>query len=293
MKFALPSAVNAAAALLLSLSAIPIHSLPINPASSVALEKHTIEGLNNYNCKLTPVHPRPVILLHGATLTVYSWSTFAPELIKRGYCVFGLTYGKNKKIPGFGGLTPVEDSAREIGAFADEVMRKMNVSQVDIVGHSQGGILTRYWIKYLDGAGKVYRHIGIAPIHHGTTLNGIATLTTALGLFYPFRSVYEPLIPSLSQLLANSTFMQTLNAGGDTSPGVIESNIATKYEDIITPWKSCFQHGPGVINAALQDLCTLSLDEHLDILHSKVALQFVLNQLDPSTAKTASCLSLL
>ncbi|ORZ09978.1 Alpha/Beta hydrolase protein [Lobosporangium transversale] len=225
MKFFTPSVVSFAATLLFSLSAIKVHSLPTGPT----LEKHAIEGLNNYNCKLTPAHPRPVILLHGTGLNVYSWSLFAPEMAKRGYCVFALTYGRYIRFSGLGGMAPIEDSAREIGAFADEVMRKMNVSQVDIVGHSQGGILTRYWIKYLDGAGKVYRHVGVVSSHHGTTLYGIATLGTALGLSYLLQVFADLFAPSLFQQVMNSTFIQKLNAGGDTSPGVIESNIATKY----------------------------------------------------------------
>lgn len=56
--------------------------------------------------------------------------------------------------------------------------------------------------------------------------------------------------------------MQKLNAGGDTSPGVIHSNIATRYDEIVTPWETCYQDAPGVINTLLQDLCLLALNEH-------------------------------
>lgn len=56
--------------------------------------------------------------------------------------------------------------------------------------------------------------------------------------------------------------MQKLNAGGDTSPGVIHSNIATRYDEIVTPWETCYQDAPGVTNTLLQDLCLLALNEH-------------------------------
>src|SRR5690554_8081160 len=76
----------------------------------------------------------------------------------------------------------------------------MNVTQVDIVGHSQGGILARYWIKYLDGAGKVYRHVGISAINHGTTLSGITLFAKALGIFTPSQPLFDAVAPSLFQM---------------------------------------------------------------------------------------------
>lgn len=97
------------------------------------------------------------MLVHGTTLTLDSWSTWAPLLIKEGYCVFGLTYGKYKDIPLLGGIAPIEDNAQEVANFANNVLTRMNATQLDYIGHSQGGILGRYWIKYLDGAGKINR----------------------------------------------------------------------------------------------------------------------------------------
>ncbi|KAF9949942.1 hypothetical protein BGZ65_006962 [Modicella reniformis] len=293
MKFSITSVLGAAStAILLALSSIQVSALPTNPvAESVTIEKRAIEGLNNYNCKLTPAHPRPVILVHATLLTVDSWEVFAPILIKRGYCVFGLTYGKYKSVPVFGGLAPIEDSAKQLGDFANDVLAKLNATQVDVVGHSQGGILARYWIKYLDGAGKVYRHVGISPINHGTTLSNIVTLGKALGILEPSQPLFDAVAPSFFQMITNSAFIQKLNAGGDTAKGVIHSNIATQYDEVVTPWETCYQKVSGVTNVLLQDLCGLSLIEHLFMVRSKVVLQFVLNQLDPSTAKTANCLS--
>ncbi|KAI8597470.1 secreted lipase [Dissophora ornata] len=295
MKFAISSVLStASAAILVALSAIQVAALPLganSPASG--LQKRAISGINNYNCKLTAAHPRPVILVHATLLTVDSWSTFAPVLIKNGYCIFGLTYGLYPSIPGFGGMAPIEDSAQELATFADNVLAKMNVTQVDIVGHSQGGILARYWMKYLDGAGKVYRHVGVSPITHGTTLDSITTWLKAWGIFAPAQPVFDAIAPSFYEMVSNSTFMTKLNTGGDTAPGVIFSNIATKYDEVVTPYATCFQNDTGITNVLLQDLCALSLNEHLTMVNSLVVLQFVLNQLDPSNAKTANCLSLL
>ncbi|KAG0201825.1 Plasma membrane permease, mediates uptake of glycerophosphoinositol and glycerophosphocholine [Mortierella sp. GBA30] len=305
MKFAISSVLSVtSAAILLALSAVQVSALPAvertaadpSPSTTSALathlEKRDISGLNNYDCKLTPAHPRPLILVHATLLTLDSWKSFAPVLIKQGYCVFALTYGKYKQDV-FGGLAPIEDSSQELATFANGVMAKLNATQVDIVGHSQGGILTRYWIKYLDGAGKVSRHVGVSPINHGTTLSSITTIAKALKLFDPSKPIFDGFAPSFYQMVDTSDFIKKLNAGGDTAPGVIHSNIATKFDEVVTPYQTCFQNQPGVTNIILQDYCALSLNEHLTMVNSNVVLQFVLNQLDPSTAKTANCLSLL
>ncbi|KAF9434479.1 hypothetical protein BGZ76_007931 [Entomortierella beljakovae] len=287
MKFTV-STVLKAAAFILTFSSTQVSALPTN---HVAIEKRAIDGLNDYSCKLTEAHPRPVVLVHATLLTVDSWKDVVPPLKKAGYCVFGLTYGKFGALTSFGGMAPIEQSSQELGTFVNNVLEKMNVSQVDIVGHSQGGILARYWIKYLDGAGKVNRHVGVSPINHGTTLSSIVTLAKTFGIFESGQAFFDKIAPSFYQMVNTSPFIQKLNAGGDVAPGVIHSNIATKYDEVVTPYETCYQKHAGIVNVRLQDLCALSLSEHLFMVNSKVVMQFILNQLDPSTAKTANCLS--
>ncbi|CAM5231106.1 Alpha/beta fold hydrolase OS=Streptomyces tendae OX=1932 GN=F3L20_09145 PE=4 SV=1 [Streptomyces tendae] len=49
-------------------------------------------------------------------------------------------------------------------------------AKVDIVGHSQGGMMPRHYLKFLGGAAEVNALIGIAPTNHGTTLGGLTAL---------------------------------------------------------------------------------------------------------------------
>ncbi|KAG0305211.1 hypothetical protein BGZ98_004469 [Dissophora globulifera] len=295
MKFVISSILSAASVVvLLALSTVQVTARPVSRVlSDAAIEKRAIQGINNYACKLTAAHPRPVILVHATLLTVDSWSDIAPPLIAQGYCVFGLTYGKFGALTALGGLAPIEQSAQELATFAGNVMDKLNATQVDIVGHSQGGILARYWMKYLGGNGKVNKHVGISAITHGTTLDTLTTLAKTFNIFNAAQPLFDAIAPSFFQMVAGSSFMDKLNAGGDTAPGVIHSNIGTKFDEVVTPFNSTFQSDAGVTNVLLQDLCILSLNEHLTMVNSKVVLQFVLNQLDPSTAQTANCLSLL
>ncbi len=57
-----------------------------------------------------------------------------------------------------------------------KVLAATGAKQVDIVGHSQGGMMPRYYLRFLGGAAKVETLVGLAPSNHGTTVNGLFTL---------------------------------------------------------------------------------------------------------------------
>ncbi|KAF9367519.1 hypothetical protein BGX21_007311, partial [Mortierella sp. AD011] len=126
-----------------------------------------------------------------------------------------------------------------------------------------------------------------------TTLDDITTFAKTVGIFNPSQPLFDAVAPSFYQMVVNSTFMKKLNAGSDIAPGVTFANIATKYDEVVTPYENCYQNDTGVTNVLLQNYCGLSLNEHLTMVNSMVVLQFVLNQLDPSTAATPNCFSSL
>jgi triacylglycerol esterase/lipase EstA (alpha/beta hydrolase family) len=56
------------------------------------------------------------------------------------------------------------------------VLTATGAAKVDIVGHSQGGMMPRYYIRFLGGAATVHTLVGLAPSSHGTTIGGLTTL---------------------------------------------------------------------------------------------------------------------
>jgi hypothetical protein len=56
--------------------------------------------------------------------------------------------------------------------------------------------------------------------------------------------------------------MAKLNEGSDILPGVTHANIATKFDEVVTPWGNCYQKGQGAVNKLLQDFCGISINEH-------------------------------
>ncbi|MEV1050630.1 alpha/beta fold hydrolase [Streptomyces sp. NPDC049887] len=247
-------------------------------------------GWNNWSCKPSTAHPRPVVLVHGTFgNSVDNWLALAPYLVKRGYCVFSLDYGQLPGVPFFHGLGPIAKSAEQLDTYVDRVLAATGAGEVDLVGHSQGGMMPRHYLKFLGGADKVNALIGLAPDNHGTTLHG---LTGLLKYFPGAADLLDSATPGLADQMAGSAFLTKLNEGGDTVPGVRYTVIATKYDEVVTPWRSAFLDGPNVKNVTLQDLCAIDLSEHVAIgLFDRIAYHEVVNALDPAKATRTTCAS--
>ncbi|MDX3730206.1 esterase/lipase family protein [Streptomyces caniscabiei] len=247
-------------------------------------------GWNDYSCEPSNAHPRPVVLVHGTFAnSVDNWLGLAPYLVNRGYCVYSLDYGQLPGVAFFNGLGPIDRSAQQLDAFVDRVLAATGAAEADLVGHSQGGMMPRYYLKFLGGAAEVNALVGIAPSNHGTTLNG---LTQLLDHFPGAGDLLSTATPALADQVVGSPFLTKLNAGGDTVPGVTYTVLATRYDEVVTPYRSQFLDGPNVRNIVIQDLCALDLSEHAAIgLLDRIAFHEVVNALDPAHATPTTCLS--
>ncbi|MEU6094567.1 alpha/beta fold hydrolase [Streptomyces sp. NPDC047079] len=267
-------------------------AVAVVPATATAADTAAAptSGWNDYSCKPSAAHPRPVVLVHGTFAnSIDNWLSLAPYLEHRGYCVFSLDYGRLPGVPLFHGLGPIATSAEELQVFVDKVLASTGAGKADIVGHSQGGMMPRYYLKFLGGDAKVNALVGIAPDNHGTTLDG---LTNLLPYFPGAADLISKSTPGLADQVAGSAFLTKLNAGGDTVPGVRYTVIATKYDEVVTPYRSQFLSGPDVHNVLLQDLCGPDLSEHVLIgLTDRIAFHEVANALDPAHATATTCAS--
>jgi triacylglycerol esterase/lipase EstA (alpha/beta hydrolase family) len=276
-------------------SATQTASMASHMASATSVTSATTapsSGWNDFSCRPSAQHPRPVVLVHGTFANGSdNWLVLAPYLVDRGYCVFSFDYGMLAGESLIGGLGPIADSAGQLAAFTDQVLAATHAAKVDIVGHSQGGMMPRYYLKFLGGAAKVNALVALAPDNHGTTLDGL----TALLPYFPGAADFlNANTPGLTDQVAGSAFLRTLNAGGDTVPGVHYTVISTIYDEVVTPYTSQALSGPDVHNVVLQDLCAVDVSEHVTIgLTDRIAFHEVANALDPAHATPTTCLSAL
>lgn len=245
-------------------------------------------GVNLAGCRPSAAHPYPVILLPGTLYTVAeTWQALGPILANLGYCVYATDYGQTELTALTGGrvssIGPIEDSARQLATFVDEVRAETGSDQVDIVGWSQGGMMPRWYMTRDNGAPAVHELVGLAPSNHGTTLDGLFALInsdTALGL--PATTTLIGCTACTEQEVG-SPFIQALNAGGDRVPGVKLVSIETTHDEVVTPYQSAFLDAPGAENITLQDQCAADGTDHLGIAYDTVAIQDVVNALGPDS----------
>ncbi|MFJ8631936.1 esterase/lipase family protein [Streptomyces sp. NPDC093568] len=254
-------------------------------------------GANDWSCRPTRRHPRPVVLLHGSAANRYNnWGMLSPWLKRQGYCVFAPNYGG---VPGspFQATGPIPQSAKQVARYVDRVLKATGARQVDLVGHSQGGGPTPRWYLRFEGGtnpahpprNKVRHLVALAPSNHGGDISGLGRLTTRLGL--------NPTVSGLvgqawSDQMVGSEVNRKLDRGGDTQPGVRYTVIATRYEVFATPYDNNFlTAGPGatVRNILIQDVCREDLSDHLSLAYDTNAAQLVSNALDPAHAKPVRC----
>ncbi|WP_062212269.1 triacylglycerol lipase [Streptomyces sp. NBRC 109706] len=274
-------------ALLAGLLALPLLALPGGTANASAAGG----GWNETDC--VSEHPRPVVLVHGTGANgTLNWLGLAPYLVERGYCVYSSDFGQLPGLPVFHGLGPIEESSAQLAAHVDEVLAATGADEVDIVGHSQGGMMPRHYLKNHPGAAdKVNALIAIAPSTNGTTLLG---LTALLDAFPGLADAIDGFSPAMIQQVTGSDFLTELNADGYTVPGVEYTVIATRYDEVVTPYRTQFIDEPGVRNVLLQDLCPLNVSEHVTIgLTDRMAFHEVVNALDPATAEPTDCRHIL
>jgi triacylglycerol esterase/lipase EstA (alpha/beta hydrolase family) len=220
------------------------------------------------------------VLVHGTLANeAFSWQALSPMLANAGYCVYAFNYGENGSTLGhFFGLTDIAASAGELSTFVERVRTSTGAAKVDLVGHSQGGMMPRYYLKNLGGASKVGMLVGLAPSNHGTTVLGLNKLLTNLQILgVPITTLAGCV--SCTQQIVPSSFLTALNAGGDTVPGPKYVVIESKYDEVVTPYTSAFLTGPNARNVLLQDQCPIDFTEHIGIIYDPVALQHVMNAL--------------
>jgi triacylglycerol lipase len=120
--------------------------------------------------------PRPVILVHGYAMNRANFLPLAARLAKAGLGpILGFEYWT---------LGRTASAARRLGVYVDEVRAATGADQVDLIGHSMGGVVARYYVQLGGGDGAVRNLITIGSPHAGTDVSAIGIGRPARELFF-------------------------------------------------------------------------------------------------------------
>lgn len=218
----------------------PKNSTPIDEDSTgtlPVLARLKARGLfeDDWRARPTRQRPWPVILVHGTGATKGDWQQLGGDLRRDGWAVFAAEFGNRA-------TGSVHNSAEQVGAYVDTVLTMTGAEQAILIGHSQGGVLIRYWMRLLDGAPKVRHLVSLAVPNHGTTMGGIISplLRTNRG-----ESVANSVVQSWFgeagfEMIRGHDTIRAINEGGDLDPGVTYTCIATHFDTVIQPPETCF-----------------------------------------------------
>jgi triacylglycerol lipase len=225
-----------------------------------------VRGVNDFGCRPSAEHPYPVVVVHGTfgdrRLLL---APLQRALRDAGYCVFAPDYGNR-------GTLDIPASAQALAAFTDRVLAATGASKVSMVGHSQGGMMPRYYLKNLGGLDKVDDLVGLVPSNHGTVITGPGNPFT--------QAAFGAVCPACQQQTVGSPFLTELNAGDETPGEVSYTQITTRLDEVVVPYTSAYlAPGDATTNLTLQDLCPTHLPEHLLIPTDPAVIQLVLNAL--------------
>jgi pimeloyl-ACP methyl ester carboxylesterase len=197
---------------------------------------------------------KTVLLIPGTTLNPdveYSWN-WLPALLglRWPHCTVELPDDAMGDI----------QTAAEYVVNAVRRVRHRSGRKVQIVGHSQGGMIGRWALRFWpDTRRKVADLVGFAPSNHGT-VDSVAFCAAPGGCPASFW-----------QQTAGSNFIDALNSYRETFRGVSYTSVYTHADEVVVPnlddTGSSSLHGGGgkITNVAIQDVCPADLSDHLAI----------------------------
>lgn len=236
--------------------AVPVGiTAPAQASSGPDLGVTRAEVLHALTCKgdLRHSNRQPVLFLHGTTSnSKANWSWNWNRALRQqdwAYCDLDSPESGNEDI----------QVAGEYVVRAIRIMHHRAGRDIDLVGHSQGGMVGRWALKYWpDTRRKVDDYVGLSSSNHGTSQGGC--------------SVTQSCTAANWQQQAGSHFLTALNSGRETFGRVDYTEISTQYDEVVVPSTSPYlTAGRNVTNVSVQELCPTETVEHFAMAYSNAA----------------------
>lgn len=192
---------------------------------------------------------RPVLLIYGFAQTRRVLSVLENRLRRDGYCVWSINQGGLFDTFNTAGI---EDLAELVAEKVARLVKRHDLPQIDIVAHSMGGLIARYYVKRLGGDRYVRSLVTLGTPHHGSPMAIPGILT--LGAFS--RAIW--------QLAPMSPFIRRLKQG----PFPPSTKLVSVYSkaDRICPYPTCMLE---VTDANIKNILLDGEISHRDLLTKK------------------------
>jgi triacylglycerol lipase len=103
----------------------------------------------------------PILLVHGLVDNRSIFTLLRRNLTHRG---FGRVWTMNYRV----WTSDVRAAARQLAESVEEICRQTGYDRINIVGHSMGGLIARYYVQRLGGSPRVHTLITLGTPHQGT-----------------------------------------------------------------------------------------------------------------------------
>ena len=164
---------------------------------------------------------RPILLLHGFLATAHVVRLLAARLRRSGYCPHDVDLGG---LFGRFNARPVEALAGVVAERVEQLLQYHPCERIDLVGHSKGGLIGRYYVQKLNGAHRVRHLVTLGTPHRGTpwAYSG-----------YLVRRV----LPSLREMAPGSPLLRQLP--DDSFPASVRLTSVYSLADPFCPPSAC------------------------------------------------------
>jgi triacylglycerol esterase/lipase EstA (alpha/beta hydrolase family) len=192
--------------------------------------------------------PDPVVIVNGTFGPAFFYEPLAERLRHDDHQVFIFELTNL-------GTGDIAGTAQDLAAFVDDVRARTGAAKVDLVGHSQGGLVARQYVKFLGGDATVDSVVSIGAPHYGTAVANIADFFgggNCLG------------IVACQQMAVGSDFVNALNDGDDTIGSVRYTNLYTSLDELVRPVDNAALQD-GATNVRIQSQCPLRVVAHVGL----------------------------
>jgi hypothetical protein len=240
----------------------PVYASPSRPGPPLDVPHGQLAAALECSAGVAHASRAPVLLVPGTGASAhdnFSWN-YEPAFNTLGipWCAVTFPYDGNGDIQVNG----------EYVVYAIRTMHALAGRRISIVGHSQGGMVPRWALRFWpDTRQMVDDVIGFAPSNHGTTQTQFSCQGSCLEANW--------------QQAYMSNFIRALNSYQETFPGISYTNVYTHNDEVVRPNSddhgSSSLHGGGgrITNVAVQDSCPADSSDH-DVLGTIDAVAYAL-----------------